>query len=51
MSKFHSHWLEFDFPFSDLSSYIFPFRKPQVVLITATMIIVNLKNHQALKRI
>jgi hypothetical protein len=49
--------LEFDFPlFSDLSSYSFHFRKPQVVLkiekkITATMIIVNLKNLQALKGI
>jgi hypothetical protein len=24
--------LKFDFPLSDLSRYIFPFRKPQVVL-------------------
>jgi hypothetical protein len=44
------------FLFSDLSSYIFPFIKPQVVLkiekkITVTMIIVNLKNLQALKGI
>jgi hypothetical protein len=35
VGKFHFQLLEFDFrfsPFSDLLRYIFPFRKPQVVL-------------------
>jgi hypothetical protein len=35
VGKFHFQLLEFDFrfsPFVDLSRYIFPFRKPQVVL-------------------
>jgi hypothetical protein len=35
VGKFHFQLLAFDFkfsPFSDLLHYIFPFRKPQVVL-------------------
>jgi hypothetical protein len=32
LGKLHSQLLVFDFPFSDLSRNIFPFRKPQVVL-------------------